>query len=395
MKVAGIISEYNPFHNGHALLIEKARRARATHIVAVMSGNFVQRGECAMFHHRERAKAAILGGVDLVIQLPAVYALSGAQSFARAGVAILDSLGFVDTLVFGSECGNIDAITKAAETVYSKEVQSLIPIETEKGISFAAARENALRAISPEAADIIKEPNNILGVEYVAAIRELGSAMQAATFSRVGAEHDSAGGMGGTASASYIRNCISQGKEWSEYVPDEARKVFENAISQGIAPVEMNKNQLAVLYKMRTVSKEELALAPDVSEGIENRIIAAAKSASTLEELYSNAKTKRYSHARIRRIVANSFLGITAEDAAIKPPYIRITGFNENGRELIRRVKETAKLPLVTKPGDLPTLGEDAQRVFGIECTAGDVYSLMMPSPLPCGEEKRFIPVSL
>jgi predicted nucleotidyltransferase len=201
--------------------------------------------------------------------------------------------------------------------------------------------------------------------------------------------------MGGTASASYIRNCISQGEEWQEFVPAEACKVFESAISQDIAPVEMNKNQLAVLYKMRTGSKEELALAPDVSEGIENRIIAAAKSASTLEELYSNAKTKRYSHARIRRIVANSFLGITAEDAAIKPPYIRITGFNEKGRELVRRAKETAKLPLVTKPGDLPTLGEDAQRVFGIECTAGDVYSLMMPSPHPCDEEKRFIPVSL
>ena len=395
MKVAGIIAEYNPFHNGHALLIEKARRAGATHVVAVMSGNFVQRGECAMFHHRERTKAALLNGVDLVIQLPAVYAVSGAQSFARAGVELLDSLGFVDMLVFGSECGDISKLTDAAATVYSSEVQSLIARETEKGIAFAAARENALRQISDEAADIIKEPNNILGVEYIAAVMQSGSRMQPVTFRRIGAGHDTACAEGKTASASYIRECISNGAEWEKYVPANAAQIFENALKSNISPVEINKNELAVLYKMRTISKEELALAPDVSEGIENRIIAAAKDASTLGELYSKAKTKRYSHARIRRIVVNSFLGITAADLRIRPPYIRVTGFTPEGRELIKTAKETAVLPVITKAADVSKLGAQAQRIFELECMAGDIYSLMMPCALPCGEEKRFTPVNI
>ena len=178
MLVAGIIAEYNPFHNGHAMLIEKARAAGATHVVAVMSGNFVQRGEPALFHHIERTRAALSGGVDLVLQLPVTYAVSGAQSFARAGVEILNSLGFVDWLVFGSECGNADLIKDTAKAVYGEEIKPLIAEELKKGISFASARENALRAINSEYADIIKNPNNILGVEYAAAINRINSKMK-------------------------------------------------------------------------------------------------------------------------------------------------------------------------------------------------------------------------
>lgn len=395
MKVAGIIAEYNPFHNGHAQLIEKARREGATHIVAVMSGNFVQRGEPAMFHHRERTKAALLNGVDLVIQLPCVYAVSGAQSFAGAGVEILNALGCVDMMVFGSESGDADKIAAAAREVYSQEVQSGIADEMAKGLNFAVARENALRKFSPESADIIRQPNNILGVEYVAALERTNSSIAPVTFERVGAGHNSAETDGKTASASLIRELVLSGKEWSSYLPESAADVFENAVRDRIAPVDINKNQLSVLYKMRTLSRDELACAPDVSEGIENRILAAAKDARTLDELYSSAKTKRYSHARIRRIVMNSFIGITADDLRTSPPYIRATGFNSNGSQLIKAMKETASLPVITKAADISALGEDAQRIFSIECRAGDIYALLAPDILPCGEEKRFIPVQL
>lgn len=393
MKVAGIIAEYNPFHNGHALLIEKARRAGATHVVAVMSSNFVQRGEPAIFHHRERTEAALRGGADLVIQLPCTYALSGARSFARAGIKLLDALGCVDWLVFGSECGDVEKLTRAAKAIYSPEVQSGISEEMSKGLPFATARENALRKLYPESAGLIGQPNNILGVEYIAAIKSIGSSVVPLTFKREGAAHNATETVGATASASLIRELVLSGKDWQGFVPQTAARIFAKAMDEKRGPVSIAENQKAVLYKMRSVAAAELAKAPDVSEGIENRILNAAAKAVTLEELYSLTKTKRYSHARIRRIVMNSFLEITAEDLKISPPYLRITGFNSNGAQLIKTAKETAKLPVITKAADLADLGSDAQRIFAIECRAGDIYSLFTPEVMPCGEEKRFVPI--
>lgn len=383
MLTAGIIAEYNPFHNGHALLVEKARAAGATHVVAVMSGNFVQRGEPALFHHSARAKAALMNGVDLVVQLPVPYAVSGAQSFARAGVEILDGIG-CDWLVFGSECGNADKITETASIVYGDEIKPLLSEELKKGISFAAARENALRMINPECADIIKSPNNILGVEYAAAIQRINSRMKPVTFERMGAEHDSSDSSGNIASASLIRERILCGGEWQYFVPDA--KVYADCEAAAIKNIERS-----ILYKMRTVSREELANTPDVSEGIENRILAAAKEAKSLEELYALAKTKRYSHARIRRIIINNFLGITADDLRIPVPYIRVTGFNGRGAELIKKAE--CKLPVITKAADIAVLGADAQRIFSAECRAGDIYALCFENTKPCSEEKKVKPI--
>lgn len=393
MKVAGIIAEYNPFHNGHALLIEKARVAGATHIVAVMSGNFVQRGECAVFSYRPRVAAALSCGADLVIQLPAVYALSGAQSFARAGVEILDSLGFVDEIVFGSECGDIKKITDAATAVYSEEIDSVIKKELAEGITYAAARENALRKISTESADLIREPNNILGVEYVSAIRKINSKMCPVTFGRVGAGHGERGVFGDIASASYIRELIRNGGKWQNLVPEKALGYFEKAISDGDYMPDNGKFETALLYKMRTVSAQELASAPDVSEGIENRIFAAAKQASTTQELFSAAKTKRYTLARIRRIVMNTVIGITSEDLRKQVPYIRVLGFNTAGAQLLKTAKETARLPVMTKTADILKMDNNAARVFEIECRAGDIYSLCKQKTEPAGTEKEYVPI--
>lgn len=383
MLVAGIIAEYNPFHNGHALLIEKARQAGATHIVAVMSGNFVQRGEPAVFHHSERAKAALNAGVDLVLQLPVPYAVSGAQSFARAGVEILDAFG-CDWLVFGSECGDADVICKTAEAVYSDEMKPLIAEELKKGISFAAARENALCKINPLYADVIKSPNNILGVEYAAAINRINSRMKPVTFERQGAAHDSADSDSDIASASLIRSRILDSREWSRYVPDPS--LYDGCKKRSVAFIER-----AILYKLRTASGGDIARTPDISEGIENRILSASVQAKSLEELYALAKTKRYSHARIRRIIINYFLGITAEDADTPVPYIRVTGLNGKGAELIRN--RECRLPLITKAADISALGEGAQRIFTAECRAGDVYALCSENVRTCGEEKSTKPV--
>ncbi len=383
MLTAGIIAEYNPFHNGHALLIEKARQAGATHIVAVMSGNFVQRGEPSVFHYSERAKAALNAGVDLVLQLPVPYAVSGAQSFARAGVEILDAFG-CDWLVFGSECGDADIICKTADAVYSDEIKLLIAEELKKGISFASARENALREINPLYADIIKSPNNILGVEYAAAISRINSSMKPVTFARQGAAHDSVNAESDIASASLIRSRILGGEEWNKYVPDSS--VYDGCEKRSVAFAER-----AILYKLRTASSEELACTPDVSEGIENRILSAATQAKSLEELYALAKTKRYPHARIRRIIINYFLGITAKETGTPVPYIRVTGFNSKGADLIRN--RVCRLPIITKAADISGLVEDARRIFAAECRAGDVYALCSENVRLCGEEKSQRPV--
>lgn len=387
MKVAGIIAEYNPFHIGHAYLAEKARNNGATHVVAVMSGNFVQRGAPAVFDHETRTKAALMNGIDLVLQLPAVYAVSPAQSFARAGVEILNGTGFVDELVFGSECGNIKNIISACEALESKELKPLLDKELKKGISFASARENALRNISPESASVIQNPNNILGVEYVSALKKSKSKIFPVTFGRVGADHDSREFSGNIASASYIRELLGSGN-WENFVPENTVNIYKNSATADIKRIEN-----AILYKIRTAEAGSLSKAPDVSEGIENRIISAASDAVSLSELYSLAKTKRYSHARIRRIILNYFLGFTAEDLALPIPYIRVMGFNEKGAELIRKAKETADLPVITKASDIASLGEKAQRIFALECSAGDVFALCFDDILPCGNEKKFKPV--
>lgn len=389
MKVSGIIAEYNPFHSGHAYLAQKAREGGASHVVAVMSGNFVQRGAPAIFDHGTRTIAALANGIDLVLQLPSVYAVSPAQSFARAGVEILDGAGFVDELVFGSECGDISKITSAANSIESEKLKPLLDDELKKGLSFASARENALRILSPESADIIKCPNNILGVEYVSALKKLGSKINPVTFCRSGAEHDSRESCDGIASASYIRELFS-GEEWKKFVPENTVEIYGKTVAADISRIET-----AVLYKMRTADAASLSKAPDISEGIENRIISAAAGAKSLSELYSLAKTKRYSHARIRRIIMNYFLGITAGDLAIPVPYIRVTGFNEKGAELVRKSKETARLPVITKAADIAALGENAQRIFSLECSAGDVFALCFDEIHPCGNEKKFKPIIL
>lgn len=393
MKIAGIIAEYNPFHKGHELLIRKARENGATHIAVVMSGNYVQRGEPAVFGQRARVQAALECGADLVLQLPVVYAVSGAQRFAQAGVEILDALGCVDELVFGSECGDSELIVSAAQAVYSEATQAGIADEIKKGITFAAARENALRAVNEKLADIVKTPNNILGVEYAAAIEKIGRGMKPVAFARIGAGHGETGGVDGIASASHIRALISDGAEWKKFVPDSAARIFDEELKNKKMLVNISKFETAVLYKMRTVSAAELSSVPDVSEGIENRIMVAAGEARCLDELYLLAKTKRYTHARIRRIILNCLLGITAADISEPVPYIRLLGLNGRGAEILKMSAEYRKLPLIAKTSDIGSAGKAAKKLFETECRASDIYSICIEKTLPCGVERDYCPV--
>ena len=385
MQVAGIIAEYNPFHNGHKYLIEKLRESGVTHIIAAMSGNFVQRGEPALFETDTRVKAALAGGVDLVLQLPVAYSVSGAANFAYGGVSLLNATGVVDTLAFGSECGDIKALESVSKILLSGCLEEKIRKELETGITYAKARENALKNADEKLAGILAEPNNILAVEYINSLKKLDSKIAPYTIKRMGASHDSSEKVSNIASASEIRKMIVDGENWGNFVPN-SEIYYDNGKINFVA---FNKFEIATLYKMRIISADEIAKSPDVSEGIENRIFAAARQAATLDELYSLAKTKRYTHARIRRIVLNTMLEITAEDAAATVPYIRVLGFNDRGAELIRVMKNKAKLPLVTKAADIASLPECCKNTFELERRTTDIYSLFLENPDSCNAEVK------
>ncbi len=388
MKTVGIIAEYNPFHNGHAYLIEKAREAGADCVAVVMSGNFVQRGDAAVFRDDVRTRAALEGGADIVIQLPCVYAVSGAANFASAAVKILHSLGCVDMLVFGSECGNTAMLQKTAELLGSDDVQNEISKEIKTGITFAAARENALRKFSAECADIICNPNDILAVEYISALNSLKSGIKPFAVKRTGAAHGSDIINNNIASASAIRTLISESGEWEKLVPESVYKVYSSA-SEEQRLTDKSKLETAILYKLRTCLPADIAACPDVSEGIENRIFKAAKEAVSLEELYSAVKTKRYSHARIRRIILNCALGITADDAAISVPYIRVLGFGKRGGQMLKEAYKTSSLPIITKAAELKNAGSHAEKIFAAECRAGDIYALCADKTGECSVQSK------
>ncbi len=389
MKVTGIVAEYNPFHNGHKYMIEKCREGGATHIVAVMSGNFVQRGSVAIMDKRARAAAALGSGADLVLELPVCLAVSTAELFARGGVSLLHALGCVDALGFGAECDNVELLLKAADAVCDIRVHEIIKRELEGGISYPKARENAvLEVFGDEVASVLSQPNNILGVEYIKALKSLDSEITPEPVLRQGAAHDSLKENGEFASASALRILLERGDEAAyEYMPESSVREFERLKAVGRAPACFDESERAILSRLRMLSVSDIRNAPDVSEGLENRIYNAIQTATSLEELYDIIKTKRYTHSRIRRIITALYLGIKPEDAKLQVPYIRVLGFNERGREILKLAKETAKLPVVMKSSQIDTLSDYAKHVFELECKATNLYNLSTPRILPCGTE--------
>lgn len=393
MSVIGIVCEFNPFHNGHKYLIDSVKKDGDT-VVCVMSGNFVQRGESAVADKRTRAKTALLCGADLVIELPAAFSVATAQTFARGSVKLLESLGIVDTLVFGSECGDTEKLARTAEVIEHAEVHDEIFKLMQTGVTFAAARENAVRKVFGNAfAEVLKNPNDILAVEYISALKILHSKISPKAIKRKSVSHDSADSDGAFASASLIREKMKRGEGFKDYIPNEAYKIIEKEIKEGNAPSDYAKLDIAILAFLRKAKAEDFSDVPDVSEGIENRIIASARNANTLSEVFDSAKTKRYTHARIRRIVLCAFLGIKNSHIACGMPYIHILGFTDKGRELLHRAAKTATLPIAVRLSDISNLGMTANKSFSLECTVTDIYNLTLPKIRNCGTEMTDGPV--
>jgi predicted nucleotidyltransferase len=363
-------------------LIEAARSNGADTIVCVMSGNFVQRGSPAFAEKRVRARAALSCGADLVIELPLSCCVATAQKFARGGVFLLSALGCVDTLAFGSECGDAEALSALSLAIDEPRVTRVMREILAEGRTFAKARQIAVEHVcGPELGSLLASPNNALAVEYLRQNRLQGALLRPFTIKRVGASHDGETAQNGYASASFLR---AHPETLSGHVPEKAMAVYDEAEANGLMPADAAKLEFAVLAYLRRLRPEELSLLPDISEGLEHRLYAAIRQSATLNELEQKLKTKRYTMARVRRLIISAFLGITARESETPPPYIRALGFTEKGRALLPK---KGRLPFHTSLAALRRKGGACERFANLEETATDIYGLILPKPLNCGYE--------
>lgn len=376
MTVIGVIAEYNPFHNGHAYHLSRIReRYPDAGIVCVMSGNFTQRGEPAVLPKHIRAAMAVCGGADLVLELPVSYACAPAEVFARGGIGLLASVGLVDIVSFGSECGELPLLCNAAaEQSDDQRFRTLLA----SGASYAEARS---ASVSEATARILGNPNDLLAVEYLRAMRIRMPCCSAYPVRRVGASHDDDSVKDGVCSASLLRGILRSGGDWNGYVPESSAPLLSEAIHKGLCPVDPAALDLAMLAAVRRMEPKELQRLPEVSEGLEYRIAAEAQNAVSMAELVDRLKTKRYSHARLRRCMVHAYLGLFREYQAMRPTYLRVLAASSRGTELLRQMKQTASLPVITKPASLNDLTGDALALSKMEAKADNLYALAMPDP--------------
>lgn len=346
MNVCGVVCEFNPFHNGHKYLIDILKNEYGFDaVVGVMSGNYMQRGDIAIFDKNIRAAAALKCGMDLVLELPAVHAVQTAERFARNAVYVLDSLGVIDGLAFGTEAADTELLKKTAELLAFEppRFKDALKSELDFGKPFFTARAVAVgRILGGRAAELISGPNNILAVEYIKALLRFESGMKPIAVKRHVSEHNDSVIDGRFASASAVRRALLSGDGTAlNAVPENLDRLYRNA---GLHDIE--NLGAAIISKLLLSSPSELKNIADVGEGLENKLIAAARRSRSFSELCDNIKSKRYAHSRIRRIALSAFLGITRADAAAPPKYIKVLDFNDRGRGLLHAAKKTASLPV-------------------------------------------------
>lgn len=334
MSVTGIICEYNPLHMGHKKQLDTVRATDPDGgIVCLMSGNFVQRGTPAIFDKLTRAKAAVLSGADLVLELPVTTTLCSAEGFAAGGVAILSS--FCDRLCFGAESADELLLTKLSEALLSQSFSNALRIELNKGVSFPKARQSALETMGIDAS-ALSLPNNILAVEYCKAILAQESGLKPYVIPRQGGYHDQLPDSENP-SATALRTLIEAGKQWQQYVPHP--ECFEEATIHSL-----QYGERAILTRLRTMTDAEFEALPFGSEGLWRKLMHASRQASSLEDILLAVKSKRYTRTRLDRMVMCAFLGITDAMLSSPPPYVRILAFNDKGRQILNQIKQNAFL---------------------------------------------------
>lgn len=383
----GIVAEFNPFHNGHKYLVDSLKQNENDTVTAVMSGNFVQRGEPAILDVNKRTQMALECGVDLVLSLPFPYCSATAEKFALSGVTVLDSLKCLDSLGFGSESNDKDTLLDCAKKLNSIDVKIKTVEILKEGVSYPVARERAICELYGDSlSKVLSHSNDILGVEYAKALLELDSDLDITTVKRTGAQHDSKDGTKNIRSASLIRTFFDDLDEVQSFVPEEVFEILKK-ITEEKQVLDYKKYELSLLFKLRSMSIDEFKNLPDVNEGLEYRIYEAVRNSTSYSELLEKIKTKRYTLSRIRRILLFAYLGVTKELLETPVPYIRVLGFNDKGASLLKKCKEKATLPVITRWADLKNSDENSKRIFELECKARDLYSLCLENPEVCGKE--------
>ena len=389
-KVLGIISEYNPFHNGHLYhLIKSKKITNAEYTIAVIGGNFTQRGNVSIIDKWSKTEMALLNGIDLVIELPLLYSISSAENFAEGAIKILDSLQIVDTISFGAETSDINVLNKFADILYNepKEYKSLLSHELSKGISYPKARENALMLYLNDIrrfAPMLSSPNNILGIEYLKALKKYKSNIIPISIQRVKSGYNDINFTGNIASATAIRNLIlnNEYNDLNKILPISSYSILKDNIQKGHIIKDISNFDKLAIYNLRNMSIEEISNLPDISEGLEHSIKKAANSCNTIYELINIVNSKRYTKTRLQRIILYSLLGITKKDIQISKkvmPYIRILGFNEKGKYIVSQISRNKnKLNLITsvKKFTESNTNKNLQLMIEKDIHATNVYTL-------------------
>lgn len=389
-KILGIVAEYNPFHNGHLYHINESKKiTESTYTIAIMSGNFTQRGDTAFINKWSRAEIALKNGIDLIIELPVVYATSSAENFADGAIKILNSMNIIDYISFGAETASIPHLNKIADILYEepKKYKNYLAEELQKGLSYPKAREQALLLYfnnNKEYYNIISSPNNILGIEYLKALKKYNSNIEPIAIPRIKTGHNDLNYSNNIASSTSIRNIIKNQKF------DIAKKlmpmssflnIMEN-IEIGHVVSGLSVFEREIIYKLRNMSTSEIALLPDVTEGLEFLIKKAANSCNSITKFMSIVKSKRYTSTRIQRILLYVLLDILKKDIDLSKsihPYIRVLGFNERGKFLISQIsKVNPNLNIITSVKKFVDMNSNnnLKNMLNMDIRSTDVYTL-------------------
>lgn len=390
-KILGIVAEYNPFHNGHLYHIEKSKQeTQADCVVAIMTGNFTQRGDTSIVNKWEKTKMALNNGVDLVIELPTIYSISSAENFAYGAIKILNKLDIIDYLSFGIEEDDISNLEYIADILANepKEFQEIFKNELSNGESFAKARSEAINKFinknnpnNNNYTDILTGSNNILAIEYLKALKRMKSKIKPIGIKRNSVFYNSKRIIDNYASSTGIRHLIQIKKinEVSRLMPTSSFRILYENIRNNTYNLNLNVFSKEIIYKLRMMSNEEIADLPDVSEGLENLIKSSADKTNNIDELINMIKSKRYTQTRIQRILLYTLLGIRKNDMEVEKkitPYVRILGFNENGKEIISKINSKVKVVTSIKKFEDNNKNVKYKRMLDIDKRATNIYTL-------------------
>ena len=382
MRIAGIVAEFNPFHNGHLYLAEQARLRGATHLVAAMSGSFVQRGEAAFADKFLRAEAAVRSGIDLVLDLPVPWSLGGAASFARGAVAMLSDIG-CDSLAFGCESDDASALCQTARALLQESVLDETAVKMKSGLTYPAALHQTLQERNDASCSaVLQTPNNVLAVEYIKALIDLGLNMKIEPVRRCGSAHDAPLGNEMISSAAALR-AMDDFALAAPYMPPEAYRVYADNTGRIL---DESSFETAVLTALRLLPDASFNTFVDDNSGLADRICAAVKTTSSLSDLYQTAKTKSVTLSKVRREVMHLFLQIPRDFVKSTPPFLRVLASNERGLEVLASSKHT--LPLLTKHAETSALPREAKSLYALQCRASDLYALCTKEKGACCAEQ-------